>query len=141
MLEVLFNTTDWIHLIFFEPEVLKTHNWLEKIKVNLTDLGDENHDFGLQKLSTVRFFHEQNYFQMFPSCIDHDVFKGIVPPKIIIWLDGLSTKITMYRLQELNSIYREMAYTINVNLKRTIEIMLNKEYLFNWFRSNFWMPN
>ena len=90
--------------IFFEPEVLKTHNWYEKIKVNLTDLGDDNHILGLQKLSPVRFFHGQNYFQMFPPCIDHDIFEGIVPKIIIFALKYFKTSKQMGFLQLKNKI-------------------------------------
>ena len=43
-------------------------------------LENENYDmFGLQRFSPLRHFRCQNYFEICPPCIGHDIFEGICP--------------------------------------------------------------
>ena len=35
--------------------------------------------FGILKHSNLKFFDIPNYYSLFPPCIDHDIFEGILP--------------------------------------------------------------
>ena len=80
-----FCTTDRSNFrTIFTGEIPKTQIWYNQNLPSLTDLDSENHISGLQRLSPIRFFKCENFFESFPPCIDHDIFEGLVP-KITIF--------------------------------------------------------
>ena len=64
---------------FSESLNLKTQEWYTKNFGSLINLDIGNHVSGIQKISPVSFFQTDGFFDMFPPCIDHDIFEGIVP--------------------------------------------------------------
>ena len=64
---------------FTEVENLKTHKWYLENFESLLNLDGENHICGIQTVSPVSFINADNFFELFPPCIDHDIFEGVVP--------------------------------------------------------------
>ena len=71
--------------IFFEKNVaLRDKCFYEEAYRKCVDLDSNQDFFGITQQSVLRFFYFDLSVDLFPPCIDHDIFKGILP-KIVIF--------------------------------------------------------